>query len=517
MRDVDRRTVLGGIGTATAVAVGGSLPGSANPAEAAEPDNATPRPPSRPPNIVLIMTDDLGWTDLGCYGSSFYETPALDRLAADGVRFTDAYAAAPVCSPTRASILTGKYPASVGITQYIGGSAVGELCDVPYFSRLPWSELTLARALRDGGYATWHVGKWHLGESASYPENHGFEVNIGGTSNGLPPGGFFSPYGLETLPDGPEGEYLTDRLTDEAIALLQDADDRPFFLHLSHYAPHVPIEAPGELVRKYRAKAKREGLDTIDPFEDGESFPHWPQREQHVRRRTLRSDPEYAAMIESIDSNIGRLLLALQRSGQSDNTIVLFSSDNGGLATAEGSPTCNAPLSHGKGWAYEGGIRVPLIVRWPAAIRPGSTIDEPVTSPDFYPTLLDAAGLPRSERQRLEGKSFLPALRGKRFERGAVYWHYPHYSNQGGTPMAAVREDDWKLIEFFEDGRVELYDLANDLSERRDLASDPAHRRRTRQLRRRLREWQQSVGALVPRPNPHPPFPDLPGDGEFGS
>lgn len=202
MRDVDRRTVLGGIGTAIAVAVGGSLPGSANPAEAA--DNATTRAPSRPPNIVLIMTDDLGWTDLGCYGSSFYETPALDRLAADGVRFTDAYAAAPVCSPARASILTGKYTASVGITQYIGGSAVGELCDVPYFSGLPWSELTLARALRDGGYATWHVGKWHLGESASYPENHGFEVNIGGTSNGLPPGGFFSPYGLETLLDGPE-------------------------------------------------------------------------------------------------------------------------------------------------------------------------------------------------------------------------------------------------------------------------------------------------------------------------
>jgi len=508
---IDRRAFLGGVGAAgaSAVATGWRSPAVASGV------GAGLAPLSDPPNIVLIMTDDLGWFDLGCYGSTFYETPNLDRLAGEGVRFTDAYAAAPVCSPTRAAIMTGKYPASVGITQYLGGAAVGRLTDVPYFAGLPWSEQSIARTLRDGGYATWHVGKWHLGPDASYPERHGFDVNIGGSSNGLPPGGFFSPYGISTLPDGPEGEYLTDRLTDESVDLIESAGSEPFFLHLSHYAPHVPIEAPEALVEKYRRKAADLDLDDIDPFEEGEPFPHWPQRFQNVRRRQLQFDPEYAAMIESIDTNIGRVLDALERTGKADNTLVLFSSDNGGLATAEGSPTFNGPLAEGKGWLYEGGIRVPLLVRWPAQIPAGSVVSEPVPSPDVYPTFLEATGLPRPQRQQLEGTSFLPLLLGDQLERGPIFWHYPHYSNQGGTPAAAVRDGNWKLIHFYEDDRVEFYDLNHDLGENHDLAGSVQHRAKLTRLRRLLKAWQELVDARVPRPNPSPAFPDLPGDSEF--
>ncbi len=464
---------------------------------------------TKSPNIVMILIDDLGWRDLGCYGSSFYETPVLDKLAAEGMLFTDAYASAPVCSPTRASLLTGKYPARVGITQYIGGHAVGRLCDVPYHRFLPAQELTLARALRGHGYETWHVGKWHLGERESWPDRHGFDVNIGGCEWGMPVNGYFSPYGCPALSDGPRGEYLTDRLTDEAIALVRASGDTPFFLNFWPYAVHVPIEAPAPLVEKYRAKAAAMGLDQIDPFEEGANFPFWQKRGMRIERRVVQSDPAYAAMVENLDANIGRLLDEVERSGKTESTIVIFTSDNGGLATAEGSPTSNAPLAEGKGWTYDGGVREPLIVRWPGVVAAGSTTSHPVTTPDFYPTLLEAVGLPLVPAQHCDGRSFLPLLRGVPFERGPIFWHYPHYSNQGGEPAAAVRDGDWKLIKFFDGERVELYNLAEDLSESHDRAADEVDT--VKRLLALLEQWAEEIGCLVPRVNPFSAFEDVPG------
>jgi arylsulfatase A-like enzyme len=462
------------------------------------------------PNIVLVLVDDLGWRDLGCYGSAFYETPVLDRLAAQGMRFTDAYAASPVCSPTRASIMTGKYPARLGITNWIGGHAVGRLCDVPSFSFLPQNEYTLARALRDAGYATWHVGKWHLGGREFWPERHGFDVNIGGCEWGRPMYGYFSPYHCPALEDGPPGEYLTDRLTDEAVRLIETAGDRPFFLNFWPYAVHTPLEAPGPLVAKYQDKASAMGLDRLDPFEEGEAFPFWQKRHLRVRRRRLQSDPTYAAMVENLDWNLGRLLQVLERSGKARQTCIVVTSDNGGLATAEGSPTSNAPLSEGKGWVYEGGVREPLIVSWQGVVEPGGLSTATVTSPDLYPTLLDIAGAKLRPGQACDGVSFLPALLGEAFERGPVFWYYPHYSNQGGEPAAAMRDGPWKFVRFYDGGRQRLYNLAEDISEQEDLAvREPGL---TKALARQLDEWCAALGASSPAPNPFPPFPDVPGD-----
>lgn len=462
-----------------------------------------------PPNIIFILIDDMGWADLGCYGSTFYETPNLDALAAEGALFTDAYAASPVCSPTRASIMTGKYPSTVGVTQYIGGHGVGALLDVPYLWYLPTQEKSLARALREGGYATWHVGKWHLGPRRCWPDQHGFDINIAGCEWGHPKS-YVSPYQSPTLSDGPPGEYLTDRLTDEAIALIDGSGDEPFFLNLWHYAVHIPIDAPDELVRKYEEKAQRLGLAGIDPFEVGDAFPVWHQRHARITRRTIQSDPAYAAMIENLDTNIGRLLAALERTGKADNTLVIFTSDNGGLSSAEGSPTCNAPLSEGKGWLSEGGVREPLLVRWPRVIPPGTRIGEPVTSPDFYPTLLSAAGLGAIPEQHVDGVDFANLMHGEEFDRGAIFFHYPHYSNQGGTPGSAVREGEWKLIHDWETDHDELYRLSVDISETTDVAAEyPAVRDRLRSL---LLDWVEKGPALVPDRNPMPePFDDLAG------
>lgn len=462
---------------------------------------------TRAPNVIFVLIDDLGWMDLGCYGSSFYDTPAIDGLASQGMLFDNAYAAAPVCSPTRASILTVKYPATVGLTQYIGGHAVGRLADVPYFYELPMNEYSLARALRDGGYRTWHVGKWHLGGRRAWPDRHGFDVNIAGCEWGHPRS-YFSPYQCPTLDDGPPGEYLTDRLTDEAIRLIQTAGTDPFFLNLWHYAVHVPIRAPQQLIERYRAKAESLGLDRVDPFIDGGPMPMWHQRYQRIQRRTVQSDAAYAAMVHNLDWNVGRLMEALDESGKSDNTIVILTSDNGGLATAEGSPTCNLPLSEGKGWLADGGVRVPLLVRWPATIPAGSRVSEPVTSTDFYPTLLDAANLPIAH-QYIEGASFLPLLRGESFNRGPIFWHYPHYANQGGTPGAAIRDGDYKLIRFFEDDHHELYNLVTDISERQDLSRERPEE--VKRLGGMLDQWLKDVGARIPAPNHARPYDDLPG------
>ncbi|MEA3406466.1 MAG: sulfatase [Chloroflexota bacterium] len=453
------------------------------------------------PNFIFILMDDLGWKDLGCYGSTFYETPHLDQLAEEGVRFTDAYAACPVCSPTRASIMSGKYPAAVGVTNFIGGHTKGKLIDAPYIDHLPLEEKSLASTLRENGYTTWHVGKWHLGDVPYYPTEHGFDVNVGGCSWGMPLNGYFSPWGIENLEDGPEGEYLTDRLTDEAIDLIRNNEDQPFFLNLWYYAVHIPIQAKEEKIEKYEAKVKEMGLDEVKTFEEGDFFPCEHKKDHRIVRRLVQSDPVYAAMVESVDENIGRLFAALEETGQMENTVIIFTSDNGGLATAEGSPTCNAPLAEGKGWMYEGGTREPLLIKWPGVTEPGAVCSFPVSSPDFYPTVLQMAGLDLFPEQHKDGVSLVPLLEGTGTpEREAIYWHYPHYGNQGGTPGSSLRAGDHKLIEFFEDGRIELYDLRQDVSEEENLAEEKPEL--ALRLKRLLAGWRESVEAKIPEPNP---------------
>jgi arylsulfatase A-like enzyme len=466
--------------------------------------------PAARPNIVFVLIDDLGARDLGAFGSSFYETPRLDALAAGGVRFDRAYASCPVCSPTRASIMTGKYPARVGITQWIGGETRGRLLNVPYLDHLPKSEVSLATALREGGYQTWHVGKWHLGHEPYFPERHGFDVNVAGRHQGSPggPKGYWGPYSIPGF-TGPEGEYLTDRITDEAIGLIERRDRvRPFFLNLWHYAVHTPIQAPADLVEKYKAKAKRLGLDRIEPIVRGERMAmQYPpgQTPRNVTRRMLQSDPTYAAMIENLDCNVGRLVDTLEREGLLGETMIVFTSDNGGLSTAEGAPTCNHPLAEGKGWTYEGGNRVCQFISWPGGIAGGRASDVPVISTDFYPTLLEAAGLALRPEQHCDGLSLLPILRGDAttLPREYIFWHYPHYSNQGGRPGAVIVSGRWKLVWHFEDDRLELFDLEADVSESRDVALE--HPGRVAKMRRLLLDWQAEVGAKRPESNPEWP------------
>lgn len=445
----------------------------------------------------------MGWKDLSCTGSTFYETPNIDRLAREGMTFQNAYASCPVCSPSRASYLTGKYPAKLGVTDWIDMSGSchplrARLIDAPYLKHLPAGEQTIASSLRDQGYATWHIGKWHLGGEEYYPERFGFEKNIGGCHWGNPYQGYFSPYGIPTLEEGPEGEYLTDRLTDEAIRLIRSDEQRPFFLSLCHYAVHTPIQAKEKDVERFRQKARALGLDQQEALVPGEPLP--ANGSGRVVRRMIQSDPVYAAMIWNLDENIGRLMDALEQSGKADNTLIIFTSDNGGLATAEGSPTCNLPAREGKGWTYEGGTRVPLIAWYPKRIRPYTSTLTPVTTPDFYPTILDLIGAADALPEGVDGVSILPLLQGEAIPPRPIFWHYPHYGNQGGTPGASVVYGQYKLIEFFEDSRCELYDLSADFSERNDISH--AHPEKVSELRGMLHQWQEEVCAKFPTMNP---------------
>lgn len=315
------------------------------------------------------------------------------------------------------------------------------------------------------------------------------------------PRSYFSPYGMPNLEDGPEGEYLTDRLTDEAMRLIQSNGSEPFFMYLSHYAVHIPIQVPARYIEKYEQKARELGLDRQKTFEEGALFPCEHKREKRIIRRLLQSDPAYAGMVENLDENIGRVLRAVDQAALTQNTVIVFTSDNGGLATAEGSPTCNAPLSEGKGWMYEGGTREPLILKWPGVVESESLCDVPVTSTDFCPTILEMAGLDPVPEQHCDGVSLLPLLRGaSALDRGAIFWHYPHYGNQGGTPGSSVRSGDHKLIEFFEDGRVELYDLREDVGEEHNIAGDRPDV--ARRLEGMLANWREKVQARIPEPNP---------------
>lgn len=438
----------------------------------------------RRPNFVFFLADDLGWKDAGCYGSGFYETPAIDRLAAEGMRFTHAYAASPVCSPSRAGIMSGKYPARLNTTQYFGGFREGKLDTPDYVDRLPLSETTLAEAFQAAGYSTFFLGKWHLGGEPYFPGKQGFDVNIGGNHTGLPRGGHFSPYLNPQISDGPLGEYLTDRLTSEALRLMESAPS-PFLFFLSHYAVHVPLQAEWEDMKPFWKKA------LFNPRTG-----RFDKEGKHPVR-VVQDHPVYAGMITALDKSLGRVMDKLYELGIGNDTIVIFVSDNGGLSTAEGWPTSNAPLRAGKGWLYEGGIREPMIVKWPGITPPGSTCAEPVISTDFYPTMLKMAGLPLRPSQHVDGADLCPLLKGSSFSRGPVYWHYPHYSNQGGKPSAAIRSGPYKLIEFYEDNRVELYNLDDDISEEHDLSANMPEK--AKELLARLHNWQEETGARMPR------------------
>ena len=457
----------------------------------ASPAQAAAEPKARP-NFVFILADDLGWADLGCYGSTFYETPNLDRLAAKGMRFTDAYAACSVCSPTRASIMTGKYPGRLHLTDWLPGrpDRPDQKLNRPVFlDHLPLDEVTLAEALHEAGYRTGFIGKWHLGGVGYWPEDQGFDLNVGGCHRGHPPS-YFSPYGITNLTDGPKGEYLTDRLTDEALGFISGTGGRPFLLYLSHYAVHTPLQAKPELIAKYKAKAAR-----LPPPAGPEFLP-----DSNRQVRQIQNHPVYAAMVQSLDESVGRVIQKLAELGLEENTVVVFTSDNGGLSTFEGSPTSNVPLRTGKGWHYEGGVREPLLVYWPGTTKPGSVCRAPMISTDYYPTLLEIAGLPLRPEQHVDGVSLVPLLKGGTRPERPLFWHYPHYSNQGGGPGGVVRLGNYKLIEWFEDMRVELFDLRDDLSERHDLAAKMPEK--TTALRRLLHEWRQNVHADMPTPNP---------------
>ena len=468
--------------------------------------------PPRARNVVVILADDLGWTDLATFGSSFYDTPALDALAASGVRFTAAYAAAPVCSPTRSSLVTGQYPARTSNTDYFGARQPEQLAERPsyakpllpahYEDRLAAEHTTLAEALSAEGFATFFAGKWHLGTGGtvggSYPQDHGFDENVGGWERGGPYGGnkYFSPYGNPQMSDGPEGEHLPDRLARETARFVREHADQRFLAYLSFYSVHTPLIGRDDLVAKYEERREQRGLAELG---EDELWGSEPPR----KVRLVQEHATYAAMVEALDQAVGVVLDALDEAGVADETLVVFYSDNGGLSTSEGHPTSNLPLRAGKGWLYEGGIREPVIVRWPGVTRAGTTCDVPVISTDVYPTVLEALGLDARPEQHVDGRSFAdlladPSLGGGERE---LFWHYPHYGNQGGTPGGAIRAGDWKLIEFYEDGRLELYDLGADVGEEDDLAEEQPER--AAELRDRLDAWRAEVGARMPTPNPN--------------
>lgn len=447
------------------------------------------------PNIVFFLVDDLGWADTGVYGSQFHETPHIDALAASGMRFTNAYAACPVCSPTRASILTGRHPVRVGITDWIKGRPTSRVTN-PRFQHvhdrdeLALEEITLAELLADHDYQSCFLGKWHLGGKGFLPTDQGFDFNIGGFHVGSPPGGYYGPWKNPYLKSRRKGEYLTERLTDESIAFMTKRDvDRPFLLYLSYYNVHTPIQPDVKTVEHFRAKAA-----------DSSKAPA-PLAEHRGQTRMRQDNPEYASMVAAVDRSVGRVLRALGELQLQDNTIVCFFSDNGGLSTlARPGPTCNLPLRAGKGWLYEGGIREPMLIRAPGVTRPGQVSDEPVCSMDFVPTLLELAGLPLRPNLHADGVSLLPVLAGESVPPRALYWHYPHYHGSTWTPGAAMREGRWKLIELYEFDEVELYDLQADPGEQHDLAD--THPERMATMQRQLRNWQNNMQAMMPQPDP---------------
>ena len=431
------------------------------------------------PNIVFILADDLGQMDIGAFNpKTFYETPNINGLAKRGMKFTQGYAACCVCSPTRGSLMTGKYPPRFGVTNFIPGGRAGKLLPAPNAGQLPLAEITIAESLRDAGYETFFAGKWHLGGAGFMPRDQGFTHD---ESESTGPKG-----GKGKKQDDPKN---TDSITDAAVKFIEANKDKPFYAYLPYNAPHVPIGARADLVAKWQEKAKQAPADA------------WGQ-ERSNQVRLVQNNPVYGAMLEQFDTAIGRVLATLEKNGLTEKTIVVFMSDNGGLSTAEGMPTSNLPLRAGKGWPYEGGVREPMIVVAPGVTKPDTTCDSPVISTDFYPTLLQLAGQPLKPEQHLDGVSFLPLLKGETVQRGKpLFWHYPHYANQGGPPCTTIRDGDWKLIEWHEDGALELYHLPQDIGEKNNLAN--AQPDKVKELHAKLTAWRKEVGALMPTLNPN--------------
>ena len=443
-------------------------------------------------NIIFFLVDDLGWADLSCYGSTFHETPAIDALAQSGVRFTHAYAACPVCSPTRASIITGRHPVRVGITDWIPGqniesNPISRFLHIHDKDQLPLDEITFAEVLKQNDYQTCFVGKWHLGDKGFLPTDQGYDVNVGGFSRGSPPGGYYAPFRNPYLPDKMPGEYLTSRLTDEAIAFINQRDPhRPFLMSFCYYNVHTPIQPDTRVIQHYQEKAALLKGDT-------------PTEREHAGQTRLRQDnPDYASMVAAVDTSIARMMEALKKQDITDETIIIFFSDNGGLSTKKtAGPTCNLPLRAGKGWLYEGGVREPLIIRAPGISEPGRIVNIPVVSMDFFPTILELCNVTPKTLPPLDGTSIAGLLQGNLPTTDRTfYWHYPHYHGSTWTPGASIRHGRWKLIEFYHLETVELYDLQNDPGERNNLVD--AYPERVAELRRRLSAWQKRMGATMP-------------------
>ena len=448
----------------------------------------------RRPNIVFILADDLGWRDLSNEGSTYYESPHIDRIAAAGMKFTRGYATCQVCSPSRASILTGKYPPNHGITTWIGDASGKSWSGrgrhdshlpAEYDRNLRASEITLAEVLRENGYRTFFAGKWHLGSKGSWPTDHGFDVNKGGWDVGSPRGGFFAPWQNPNLESGPAGESLTLRLGRETANFIETNKDKPFLAYLSFYTVHAPIQTTPKLWQKYRDKAVSAGLA-------GERFLF----DRRLNVRQVQDCPIYGGMVETMDDAVGIVLRKLDELGLSDNTIVCFTSDNGGVSSGDAYSTSNTPLRGGKGRQWEGGIREPFYINAPGVTKAGSVSAVPVNGIDWYPTLLELAGIPVPKKQDVDGISIVPLLKGGAIADRPLYWHYPHYGNQGGEPSSIITQDDWKLIYYHEDGRDELYHLTKDPAEKHDLARrEPS---KAKALRAKLDAWLKSTDAKLP-------------------
>jgi len=452
---------------------------------------------AKPPNVLFILVDDYGIKDVGVEGSTFYETPHIDALARGGMQFLRGYAACQVCSPSRASILLGKFPGRHGITDWIG-AGVGEafaaerhvkLLVPQYVRNLAAADTTLAESLKQAGYTTFFAGKWHLGGKGSWPEDHGFDINKGGWDAGSPMGGYYAPWKNPNLPSGPKGQSLTQRLATETIAFLEQHRDKPFLAYLSFYAVHGPIQTTKPLWSKYREKACRLPAPE-ERFKIDRTLPV----------RQVQDNPVYAGLIENMDTAVGRVLKRLDELGLTDSTIVCFTGDNGGVTSGDSFSSSELPYRGGKGRQWEGGLRVPFYVKAPGVTRPGSTCATPVIHTDFYPTILQLAGLPLRPQQHVDGVSLVPLLKGGRIAPRPLFWHYPHYGNQGGEPSSIIQKRDWKLIHYWEDDRNELYYLPDDLGEQRDLAKqEPA---RTAELWSELQAWLKETGARIPQPYP---------------
>ncbi|WP_235941029.1 sulfatase [Cyclobacterium roseum] len=450
------------------------------------------------PNVLFILADDLGYYDLSCMGSDYYETPNIDRIAHEGMMFTNGYAACQVCSPSRASLMSGKFPARHGITDWIGAKTGEAWREAGRFNKLLPPEnkdhldleyTILPEAMKAAGYTTFFAGKWHLGGEGSLPEDHGFDINKGGWDKGSPMGGFYAPWENPYLESGPDGESLTMRLARETANFIRQEKDKPFFAFLSFYAVHAPIQTTKEKWSKYRDKAEQAGIAETG-FEMGHFLPI----------RQVQDNPVYGGLVETMDDAVGHVLQTLDELGLAENTIVVFTSDNGGVSAGDAFATSNLPLRGGKGYQFEGGILEPYFIKTPSLDNAGKTSDAPVTGTDFYPTLLELIGEELKPEEHADGVSLVPLLTGGTIEERPLIWHYPHYGNQGGEPSSIIRLGEWKLIHYYEDGREELYNLDQDLEENHDVAAD--HVELVAELSNQLFDYLEEVGALYPEKDP---------------